>query len=150
MTAAAAGRTVHVGLALRVFTAAALLVDAVVHLRLATGYQAAAPGGIGEGTLFRLEAAAALGAAAYLLVRGNRRSCLVALLVGLSAVIAVVFYRYVNVPAIGPLPSMYEPVWFPEKTASAVAEALAVVGAATLLTLLPGGGRPRRLWRRGH
>jgi hypothetical protein len=35
----------------------------------------------------------------------------------------VVLYRYVNIPAFGPFPAMYEPVWFPEKTLSAVAEA---------------------------
>jgi hypothetical protein len=41
---------------------------------------------------------------------------------------AVLLYRYVDVGAIGPVPNMYEPVWFTLKTRSAVAEgAVAVV-----------------------
>ena len=43
---------------------------------------------------------------------------------------AVVLYRYVDVPALGPLPAMYEPVWFTEKSLSAVAEAVAAIAAA--------------------
>ena len=55
----AATHTSRAGLALRGLTAAALLVDAVVHIRLAYGYQLSAPSGIGAGNLFRLEAAVA-------------------------------------------------------------------------------------------
>ena len=40
----------------------------------------------------------------------------------MSALGAVLLYRYVNVPMLGPLPAMYEPVWFLEKSLSAVAE----------------------------
>lgn len=117
-------------LALRVVVAAALVVDAVVHLRLAGGYQQSAPSGIGGGNLFRLESAAALVVAAWVLWRGTRGALLAAFAVGLSAVVAVVLYRYVDVPALGPLPAMYEPVWFTEKSLSAVAEAVAAIAAA--------------------
>lgn len=117
-------------LALRVVVAAALVVDAVVHLRLAGGYQQSAPSGIGAGNLFRLESAAALVVAAWVLWRGTRGALLAAFAVGLSAVVAVVLYRYVDVPALGPLPAMYEPVWFTEKSLSAVAEAVAAIAAA--------------------
>ena len=106
-------------LALRALVAVALLVDAVVHLRLATGYQASAPGGVGAGTLFRVEAVAALVAAVWVLSRGSRSANLAALVVGVSAVAAVVLYRYVDIPAFGPLPAMYEPVWYAQKTLSA-------------------------------
>ena len=53
-----------------------------------------------------------------------------------SALGAVLLYRYVNVPMLGPFPAMYEPVWFPDKTLSAVTEAVAalVAGAAALLS----------------
>lgn len=118
---------------LRVLVAAALVIDAVVHLRLAAGYGAASSGGVGEGALFRLEAAAALVAALLVLVLGNRIAYAVSLVVGLSAVVAVVLYRYVQVPAIGPLPSMYEPVWFFQKSLSAVAEAAAAFLSAVAL-----------------
>lgn len=122
------------GLVLRVVVAAGLVVDAVVHLRLAPGYQLADPAGIGGGNLFRVEAVVALAVAAYVLLRGSRLSFLIAALVGLSALAAVVVTRYVEVPALGPIPSMYEPVWFFQKSLSAVAEGvagcLAVLAAA--------------------
>ena len=118
---------------IRGLIALALLVDAAVHLHLAPGYQLSAPSGIGAGNLFRLEAAVALAASALILVRGNRTAYAAAFLVGLSALGAVLLYRYVNVPALGPLPAMYEPLWSTEKILSAVAEAFAAVIAAAML-----------------
>ncbi|MGI9158023.1 MAG: hypothetical protein ACR2FG_15560 [Marmoricola sp.] len=120
-------RTDPLALVLRVLVAAGLVVDAVVHLRLASGYQMAQPAGIGQGNIFRIESVVALLAALYVLLRGSRTAFLVAAVVGLSALVAVVLYRYVEVPAIGPVPTMYEPIWFFQKTLSAVAEALAGV-----------------------
>ena len=131
-------------LALRGAIALALLVDAVVHLHLAPGYQLSAPGGIGAGNLFRIEAAVALVAAVFVVVRGSRTSYAAAFLVALSALGAVLLYRYVDVPMFGPLPAMYEPVWFPEKTFSAVAEAIAVVLTGATLLSAPGAIAPRR------
>ncbi len=129
--------------ALRVLTALALLIDAGVHIHLAPGYQAATPAGIGQGSLFLLESAAAVLAALYVLIRGSRASYALALAVGLSAFAAVVLYRYVDVPAFGPFPAMYDPVWFFEKSLSAVAEALgsllAGIGLARLSPRGPAG-----------
>ena len=102
-----------------------------MHLQLAPDYQLAAPAGIGQGNLFRIEAVAAVLVALWVLVRPSRLSFAAAFLVAASALAAVLLYRYVDVPAFGPIPSMYEPVWFPEKTLSAVAEAVAA-GAALL------------------
>ncbi|MEO6412101.1 MAG: hypothetical protein ABIO48_05885 [Pedococcus sp.] len=127
-----------VALVMRGVVVVMLAIDAVAHLRLAPGYQQSAPGGIGAGNLFRIEAAAALVVAAWVLWRGSRPALLAALGVGLSAVIAVVLYRYVDLPALGPLPAMYEPVWFFEKSLSAVAEALAAMAALVALTAAPG------------
>jgi hypothetical protein len=125
-------------MALRVLTALALFIDAGVHIYLAPGYQAASPGGIGQGNLFLLEAAAALLAALYVLFRGSRASFALALAVALSAFVAVMVYRYVDIPAFGPFPAMYEPVWFFEKSLSAVAEgAGALLAAAGLLRTAP-------------
>ena len=100
-----------------------------MHLRLAPDYQLAAPAGIGQGNLFRIAAVAAILAALWVLIRPSRLSFAVAFLVAASALVAVVLYRYVDVPAFGPIPSMYEPIWFPEKTLSAIAEAVAAVAA---------------------
>jgi hypothetical protein len=138
------------GYVLRVLVAACLVVDAVVHLKLAHGYQQAQPGGIGEGTIFRIESVVALIAAVWVLVRGSRPAFGLAFLVGLSAVAAAVLYRYVNVPSFGPIPSMYEPVWFTKKTVSAVAEAAAAVLALVALVGLgtPSASRGRRVANR--
>ena len=121
---------VYISVALRFLTALALFIDAGVHLFLAPGYQYAQPGTVSQGTLFLLEAAAALVAALYVLVRGSRAAYALALAVALSAFAAVVLYRYVDIPAIGPIPAMYDPVWFFSKTLSAIAE-----GAGALLAL---------------
>ncbi len=102
-------------LLIRSLVAAGLLVDAGVHLHLAPGYQEASPDGIGLGTLFTIQAVTAVAAALYVLTRGTRRAYLLALLVAGAALLAVLLSRYADLPAIGPLPAMYEPLWFPEK-----------------------------------
>ena len=113
---------------LRVGVAAGLVASAVVHVQLAPGYQQAAPGGLGQGTLFLIQA-------------------------GTAALAAVILYRYVQVPALGPLPSMYEPVWYTAKTLTAVAEAaagaLAVAGYALQHKTRPGSRPAARDRRRG-
>ncbi|MBG6185348.1 hypothetical protein IWX65_003327 [Arthrobacter sp. CAN_A214] len=121
---------------LRVLVAVGLIVSAVIHFQLSPGFQQAYPGGIGGGNLFRIQAVIAVLAALYVLIRGNRAAYAVAAAVALSALTAVVLYRYVQVPAIGPIPSMYEPVWYAKKILTAVAEAaagiLAIIGYALL------------------
>ena len=116
---------------LRLVVAAALAVDCVIHLRLADVIQLAAPGGIGGGTLFRAQALAAGLAAVLLLVTGRRLAYVVAGLVALSAFVPVLLYTYVAVPAVGPIPSMYDPTWSDDKVISAVCE-----GAAALLAAI--------------
>lgn len=111
----------------RGLVALALVVDAVVHLSLASQMQLAAPGGIGGGWLFRIQAVLALAAAAYLLLRPSRTAYLVAGLVALSAFVPVLLYTYVNVPSIGPIPSMYDPFWTTPKVVSALAEGAGAV-----------------------
>jgi hypothetical protein len=129
-----AARRDLLGIALRILTVAALAVDAIVHLQLAPGYQLGNPAGIGQGNLFRIEAVAAIIVGLYVLVRGSRPAYAAAFVVAASGFAAVVLYRYVDVPAIGPLPAMYEPIWFFEKSLSAVAEgAGAILAAAAFL-----------------
>lgn len=115
---------------LRLLTVAGLAVDAIVHLRLASDYQFAYPDGVGGGNLFRAEAVAAILAGVFLLVRGSRAAYVLAFLVAVAGVVAVVLTRYVDLPDLGPFPYMYEPIWFFEKSFSAVAEAVATVTAA--------------------
>jgi len=128
---------------LRLLVVAALVTDAVVHILLAPGYQLANPGGIEQGNLFYLESAVAILAALYVLIRGSRPAYFVALAVAGSALAAVVLATVVRLPAIGPIPSMYEPIWFFEKTLTAVAEGVGTVLA--LIGLIVGRpGRNRR------
>ncbi len=116
--------------ALRLLVVAAAAVDAVVHLTLADDYQLGYPQGIGGGTLFRLAAVAAVVVGLAVLLTGARLAYLAALLVLGGALAAAVLYTYVDVPAIGPLPSLYEPVWYGQKTLTAVAEGVGAVLAA--------------------
>ena len=46
--------------------------------------------------------------------------------VAASALTAVIAYRYVDLGPIGPLPDLYEPVWYPEKVVAAAGEAVAL------------------------
>jgi hypothetical protein len=112
---------------LRVAIAAALGIDAVVHARNASAYDAV-KATFTQGTLFRVEAGAAVAAGLLVLLWPRRISWVAALLVGASALGAVLLYRYVDVGSLGPLPDMYENTWqVPGKLLSASAEAAAVV-----------------------
>lgn len=133
-----ASRKKHLLLALVV--AAGLGVDAYVHWQLAPGFdgiQGTATPHISQGGLFRLEAALALIAMLLVLLTRSRLGAAVAFVVAAGGLAAVLLYAYVDVGAVGPLPNMYEPFWYPEKTITAIAEAVAAVGAFALLTLPP-------------
>ena len=113
---------------LRVLTAAALAVDAYVHADLASTYDPVRHS-ISQGDLFRIEAGASVLAALLVLLSAHRLVWAFAFLVAASGVGAVLLYRYVDVGTLGPLPNMYEPLWFPKKTATTVAEAVATLTA---------------------
>jgi hypothetical protein len=74
-------------------------------------------------------------AAVLVLAWPRRWTYAIASLVAASALGALVFYYYVDAGVIGPLPAMHEPVWYREKTISAVGEGVAALAAlAGLLT----------------
>ncbi|WP_052441188.1 hypothetical protein [Streptacidiphilus anmyonensis] len=128
---------------LALVTAAALAVDAYVHADLAPTYDGVTAS-VSQGDLFRIEAALAALAALVLLAAHRRRAAwAAAFAVTAGGVGAVLLYRYVDVGTLGPLPNMYEPVWYPEKTASLIAEAVGA-GAALLGLLLAWHFRRRR------
>lgn len=132
------------GWLLRVGAAAALAVVAGVHIHLADGYSLLGDR-VTQGDLFRVQAAVAAVVALALLVRVSRSIWLAAAAVGLASLLAVVVTVYVPVPALGPLPRVFEPIWYGEKVAAAVAAgtALAAAAAGLRLALPPGrGGRP--------
>jgi hypothetical protein len=119
-------------LVLRLVVAAGLAIDAYVHFHLAHSYDGNGDN-ISQGDLFRIEAAAAAVTAVLVLVVRHRLVDALAFLVAAGGVAAVLVYRYVDVPAFGPFPAMYEPLWYTEKTVSLIAEAVAAVAAAVLV-----------------
>jgi hypothetical protein len=118
-------------LALRVVVASGLVVDAYVHTDLAPSY--AGGGAFGVQELFLVQAGVALAAALLVLTLGRTAAVLAAAVVAASALAAVVTSRYVDVGPLGPLPDLYEPVWYPEKVVATGAEAVALVAAVVLL-----------------
>lgn len=121
---------------LTVIVAAGLAIDAYVHLDLASTYDVVKTSTLSQGDLFRVEAALAIIAGVALLVRPRRYTAWFAFLVSAGGVAAVLVYRWVDVGKLGPLPNMYEPYWYGEKTLSLVAEAIAAAAAAVLLVLM--------------
>ncbi len=121
---------------LRLVVLAGLAVDVYVHLHLAAGYDANTAT-ISEGALFRGEAGVAGLAAVLVLLTRTQIGVVVvvAFLVAAGGVGAVLLYQYVDVGAVGPLPNMYEPLSYPEKTDSLIAEAVAALAALALLAL---------------
>ncbi|MGW2250003.1 hypothetical protein ACWCXH_07365 [Kitasatospora sp. NPDC001660] len=124
------GKTAH--LVLRLLAAAGLVIDAVVHAQLAENYDAVGTT-ISQGTLFRIESVAAILAALLVLLWRHRVGDLFAWAVAASGFGALLLYRYVNVGILGPLPNMYEPVWFADKTLAAWAEGVATAALTVLL-----------------
>jgi len=115
--------------------------DAYAHLDLAAGFDANSAA-ISQGMLFRVEAVlAGLAALGVLLIRRGA-AALFAVLVAGTALGAVLLYRYVDLGALGPLPDMYEPSWYPEKTLSAIAEAAGIISAGALLFIKRGDAVP--------
>jgi hypothetical protein len=119
------------GYALRLATAAALVIDAVVHLKDAYFYDANAGSLLTQGQLFRIQAVVAIVAALAVLAWPRWPSWLFTAFVSASAAAAVVAYTYLDIGPIAGLPNMYEPSWGPPgKLVSAYAE-----GAGALLAL---------------
>jgi len=129
--------------ALRLGTAAALAIDATVHLSDAAGYDAV-KATLSQGELFRVEAGVAIAAGLLVLLWPRRSAWIAALLVAASALGAVLLYRYVDVGSLGPIPNMYENTWqVPGKLLSAWAEGAAVVLAGAGLLVHWGDTRNR-------
>ncbi|MCQ0018258.1 hypothetical protein [Actinomadura madurae] len=110
------------GLILRLIVAAGLAADAIVHWKFAPDMAFVQGGSIDGDLLFRIQAAVAGVVAVIILTYATRWSYALAFLVAASAVGALVLYYYVDMGALGPLPDMYEPVWYMEKTVSLAGE----------------------------
>jgi hypothetical protein len=112
--------------------AVGLGIDAYTHLDLAAVYDPNRTSTISQGTLFRIESVLAIVVGVLLIVRANVLTALLVVAVAGGGLFVLLLYRLVNVGQIGPLPNMYEPVWYAEKSWSAIGEAIAL-GAALLI-----------------
>jgi len=129
------GRSI-LGYLLRAGTAAALVLDGVVHLKDAHFYDPNKGSLLTQGELFRIQAAIAIAIAVLVVVWPRRSVWAVAFLVAASAVGAVVLYRYVDVGRLAGLPNMFEPSWGPPgKLLSALAEGAGALLAAAGLAV---------------
>lgn len=118
---------------LRWGTAAALAVSAYVHGDLAAAPYYAA-GQVTLSGMFLAQAVVAAVVALWVALRSDRLALLAAAAVGAASLLPLVLSVYVRLPALGPFPVLYEPVWYVEKViaavAGAVATALALAGLA--------------------
>lgn len=124
-------------LVLRLLAAGGLGVDAYVHLHIAGDYGAVRTSSLTEAQLFRVEAVLAVVAAAAVLLVRRWYTALAPALVAGGGLALLLLYRYQRVGAVGPIPSMYEPVWFHDKTVTAWAQGAATLAALALLAVPP-------------
>ncbi len=119
-------------IALSVLIAVALVVNAVIHFRLAGPFDAVTGSLVSQGMLFRAQAVINL-AVAVVLVTGRRWAAIAAAVVaagGLGLVIATTLFP-VDLTGLG-LPYLFEPIWYADKVGAAVAQAIALLAAVIL------------------
>ena len=126
---------------LRLVTVGGLVVDARIHLKLATAYDSIKSSTISQGDLFRIEGWLAIAAAVLILLVRRAVTDFFAAAVAGGGLVALLIYRYVDLGAIGPLPPMYEPVWYPDKDHTCIAQAVATAACLCLLLIAAYRGR---------
>jgi hypothetical protein len=109
----------------RLLAAAALMVTAVIHAKLAADLGLGGPL-FGRGHLFGAQAVLTAVLAVAMLTRDNR-IWLVALVLSVAGLGAILASVYFPVPAIGPFPAINEPVWLLNKAVCAFAEASVII-----------------------
>lgn len=118
------------GMALRVVGAIALGYSGYLHLRIALErLPLYADGQVTLSGLFVAQAVAAAVVVLWVLARGDLLSWLAFGAVALGSLVALVLSVYVQIPAVGPFPVIYEPFWYADKNLSAAAAAVASVVA---------------------
>ncbi|WP_298459865.1 hypothetical protein [uncultured Cellulomonas sp.] len=130
-------RSARTGTLLRVLGAITLGFSGYLHLRIALDRPPLF--GDGEVTLSGLFVAQAVAAAVvvvWVLVRGDVLAWLAFAAVAAGSLVALLLSVVVRIPSIGPLPVIYEPLWYTDKYLAAISAGLAVVVALVALALL--------------
>src|SRR5690349_1350055 len=136
MTLATRLRTHGPLILLQVIAAAGLAYDAKIHLHLAPAYDQIKSSTVSQGDLFRIEAWTAIAAAVLVLIVRKPISALVAVAVAGGGLVPLLVYRYYDFGSLGPLPAMYEPAWYPDKTHTAIAQAVSAGAGLVLVVVL--------------
>lgn len=116
-------------LAARLWTAIALVVNAIIHFQLAAPFDAIVGTLVSQGTLFRIQGVVDIAAAILILVLPRWWTA------ALAAVVAVGGLALLVISVIVPLdlqfigfPVIFEPVWYSDKVIAAISQAIALVG----------------------
>lgn len=139
-TSAQSRRTLRI--VLTVIVVAGLAIDAYVHFDLAKAYSGVKTPQLNQGELFRAEAVVSIVAALLLIFHPRRWTAIVAAVVAGAGLAAVLTYAYVDIPRLGPIPAMYDSIWYTEKVISAIGEGAAFL-AALGLVFMPWGSSAR-------
>jgi hypothetical protein len=125
----------HLPRLLGVGIAIALLLNAVIHVRLAGPFDANPGALLSQGALFRIQAVVNAVVAVLVVARPRPWTMLLALAVaaGGAAVLTITTLVPLDATALG-LPYLFEPAWYPAKQTSLVLQLLAaaVAGGALL------------------
>jgi NO-binding membrane sensor protein with MHYT domain len=133
-TATTSSRTDRSSLALRVVGALALGFSAYLHFKIASNDRPLfEDGGVRLSGLFVAQAIAATLVSLWVLAQGIRLAWLAFGAVAIASLVAVVMSTYVEIPAIGPLPKIYDPVWYDDKVLAAVSAGIASLVAVVAL-----------------
>jgi len=121
-------------LAVRLLAAAALLVTALIHARLA--FQLGLGGApLGRGQLFFIQAVFSAVIATAMFTRNNR-VWLLAVVFSAAGLIAILASVYFPITAVGPFPAIDEPTWLLTKAICALAE-LTVIALWAIRQIAP-------------
>lgn len=113
---------------------AGLVVNAVIHFRLAPTFDAVAGTLVTQGDLFRIQATAGIVAAIAVVALRRWWVTAAAGALALGGLVLVVLSTVVLIDVSGlGLPILFEPVWYADKVVSALAQSVVVLAALALV-----------------
>ncbi len=123
-------------IALYALTAAGLIVNAIIHLRLASAFDALTGTLLSQGDLFRIQAVAGILIVVLLIAVRRWWVAAIAALIAVGGLGMLVLSSFVilDLTALG-LPAIFEPSWYPDKIIAAVSQAVAATAAGALAVL---------------